>query len=288
MSAVPVPVELSARPRAAWLRPPAVRFGLALVVFVLLVAFLGPLFAPHTPTQLITRAYAPAGDNGLLLGSDSLGRDVFSRVLYGGRTIIILPFVATLAAYLVGGTIGMLAAVAGGWIGEFAMRALDVILIFPGMLLLLVLLTGFGDSLTAVFLGILLLQVPALARIVYAAAVELSVRGYVEAAAARGERLLYVIFKEILPNMAGTIAADFGPRLISSVFLIAALAFLGLGIEPPTANWALMITENRGGITINGLSVAGPIVMIAALTIGVSLISDGVARSLGSNEGGGE
>lgn len=283
-----VPVELPGRARAAWLRPPSVRFGLALVVFVLLVAFLGPLFAPHTPTELITRAYAPAGDNGLLLGSDSLGRDVFSRVLYGGRTIIILPFVATLAAYLVGGTIGMLAAVAGGWIGELAMRALDVILIFPGMLLLLVLLTGFGDSITAVFLGILLLQVPALARIVYAAAVELSVRGYVEAAAARGERTLYVIFKEILPNMAGTIAADFGPRLISSVFLIAGLAFLGLGIEPPAANWALMITENRGGITINGLGVAGPIVMIAALTIGVSLISDGVARSLGSNEGSGE
>lgn len=283
-----VPVELSLRTRAAWLRPASVRLGLALCAFVLLVAFIGPYLAPHTPTQLITRAYAPAGDNGLLLGSDSLGRDAFSRVLYGGRTIILLPLFATLAAYLVGGAIGMWAAVAGGWFGEFAMRALDVILIFPGMLLLLVLLTGFGDSITAILLGILLLQVPSLARIVYAAAVELSVRGYVEAAAARGERLAYVIFKEILPNMAGTIAADFGPRLISSVFLIAALAFLGLGIEPPTANWALMITENRGGITINGLAVAGPIVMIAALTIGVSLISDGVARSLGTNEGAGE
>ncbi len=283
MSVVPATVRL--RRGRLWSRSLSVRLGLAMCVFVLLVAFVGPLLAPHSPTQIITRGYASAGDHGLLLGSDYLGRDVVSRVLYGGRMIILLPLIATLAAYLVGGTIGLCAAIARGAVGELAMRTMDVLLVFPALLLLLVLLTGFGDSITAVFLGILLLQFPSLARIVHAAAIELSVRGFVEAALARGERLPYVIFKEILPNLAGLIAADFGPRLIGSVFLIAALAFLGLGIEPPTANWALMITENRSGIAINGLTVFVPICLIALLTIGVSLVSDGMARGFGASEG---
>lgn len=260
--------------------------GILLCLAVLVIAFLGPLLAPHSPTETITRAYAPAGESGLLLGSDYLGRDVLSRVLWGGRSIIILPVLATCASYAVGGTVGLTAAFIRGIWGEAAMRLMDVVLVFPALLLLLVLVTGFGDNQGAVFLGLVLLNFPSIARVIHAAAVAVSVRGFVEAATVRGERLPYVLFKEILPNIAGTVAADAGPRFIGSVFLIAALSFLGFGLEPPTANWALMITENRTGISLNGLAVFAPICVIAMLTIGVNLVSDALARRIGSSDAG--
>jgi ABC-type dipeptide/oligopeptide/nickel transport system permease subunit len=281
-TAAPVPLRVRGRVGTRWLRSPTARFGLALCAFVLLLAFVGPLVAPHGSTEVIARAYAPASDDGLLLGSDYLGRDVLSRVMSGGRALIVLPLLATIVAYLIGGTLALTAAISRSRAGEVMMRSVDVLIVFPGLLLMLVLVTGLGESMTTLMAGIILLQFPPVARILYAAALELSGRGYVEAAIARGERTRYLIAREILPNVAGTVAADFGPRLIASVFLIAALAFLGFGAEAPAANWALMITENRSGIMINGLAVFAPVVAIALLTIGVSLVSDAVARSIGA------
>ena len=281
-TAAPLAMQRRGRRRVRWLRSPSGRLGLLLCAIVLLVAFVGPLFAPHTPTEVITRAYAPHGHAGLALGSDYLGRDVVSRVLWGGRSLIIMPLLATLVAYVIGGVLALIATVVGGWLGELLMRGFDVLLVFPGLLLALLLVTALGKSLTTAFIAIVLLQIPAVARIFYSAAIEVTNRGYVEAAVARGERLSHLLTREILPNIAGTIAADFGPRLIASVFLIAALGFLGFGAEAPDANWALMITENRSGITINGYAVFVPVAAIAMLTIGVSLVSDAIARSIGT------
>lgn len=283
-TALTAPAQPKRRRRAKWTYAPSARFGAVLVLIVLLIAFVGPLVSPHTPTEVVTRAYASHGDSGLLLGSDYLGRDVLSRVMWGGRSLILLPLLATAIAYLLGGALALGAAVTRGTAGEAVMRSFDVLLVFPGLLLALLLVTALGQSLSTVMIAIVLLQLPAIARIFYSAAVELGARGYVEAAIARGERMRYLLGREILPNIAGTVAADFGPRLIASIFLVAALGFLGFGAEPPAANWALMITENRPGITINGLAVFAPVLMIAMLTIGVSLISDAIARGIGASD----
>jgi peptide/nickel transport system permease protein len=279
-TALTAPVRSRRRRGAKWTQAPSARLGVVFVVLVLLIAFVGP----HTSTAVITRAYASHGDSGLLLGSDYLGRDVLSRVLWGGRSLILLPLLATAIAYLLGGALALTAAVTRGTAGELVMRGADVLLVFPGLLLALLLVTALGQGLTTVMIAIVLLQLPAIARIFYSAALELSSRGYMEAAIARGEKMRYLLSRELLPNIAGPIAADFGPRLIASIFLVAALGFLGFGAEPPDANWALMITENRPGITINGLGVFAPVVMIAMLTIGVSLISDAIARGIGASD----
>jgi peptide/nickel transport system permease protein len=160
---------------------------------------------------------------------------------------------------------------------------MDVLLAFPPLLFLLVLATGFGSSAVALIVGIAIVHMPGVARIVRTAALEVSVRGYVEAAVARGDRLATILRREILPNIVGTIVADAGPRFTVSILLVAAVNFLGLGISPPTADWALMISENRGGITINALSVLVPALMIGILTVSLNMLADAIAASLGTS-----
>jgi ABC-type dipeptide/oligopeptide/nickel transport system permease subunit len=161
------------------------------------------------------------------------------------------------------------------------MRAMDVLLAFPPIILLLILATGAGPSAWVLVIGVAITHVPGIARIVRAATLEVSVKGYVEAAVARGERRRFMLGREILPNIALPVLADAGVRLTGSILLVASVNFLGLGLQPPSADWALMISENRGGLTIQAWASVVPIVLIAALTIGVNLIADAFARSLG-------
>jgi peptide/nickel transport system permease protein len=256
------------------------RFGLALGGAVLLIAIVGPAFAPHSPAALVGSAYQ--GPSSLFpLGTDFLGRDVLSRVLWGGRTVIGLAAAATALGYMVGIPIGLLAGTSRSLLDPLLMRAMDVLLAFPPIILLLVLATGAGPSPWALIIGVATTHVPGIARIVRAATLEASVRGYVEAAVARGERLTFVLGREILPNIALPILADAGVRLTGSILLVASVNFLGLGLQPPTADWALMISENRGGLTIQPWATVVPIVLIACLTIAANLIADSFARSLG-------
>jgi peptide/nickel transport system permease protein len=163
------------------------------------------------------------------------------------------------------------------------MRTMDVFLAFPPIIFLLLLATGFGNSAVALVIGIAIVHMPGVARIVRAAALEVSVRGYVEAAVARGDRVRTILRREILPNIAGPLIADAGPRFTVSILLVAAVNFLGLGIAPPTADWALMISENREGITINPLAVLIPALMIGILTVSLNTLADGFAASLGTS-----
>jgi peptide/nickel transport system permease protein len=195
--------------------------------------------------------------------------------VYGG--------LATLLAYLIGGTIGLVSGYRRGWVDPVLMRAMDVLLAFPPLIFLLLLATGFGSNAAALIIGIAIVHVPGVARIVRTATLEVSVRGYVEAAVARGDRVRTILRREILPNIVGTIVADAGPRFTVSILLVAAVNFLGLGISPPTADWALMISENRAGITINALSVLVPALMIGLLTVSLNIVADAIAESLGTS-----
>ena len=258
------------------------RVGLAGSLFLLALIAIGPFFAPHDPAGIAgIPLQRPSGQ--FLLGTDSLGRDVLSRVLWGGRSIIGLAVLATGLAYVVGASIGLLAGYTKSIVDPLLMRAMDVLLAVPPLLFLLVLATGSGSSLTVLILGVATVHVPSIARIVRAATQEVATRGYVEAAVARGERVPAVLGREILPNVLGTVLADAGIRLTASILILASVNFLGLGLQPPRADWALMISENRGGVGLQPWAVAAPALLIAALTISVNLVADAVARSLGSS-----
>jgi peptide/nickel transport system permease protein len=269
-------------PRFAQLR--SGQIGLALLVLLLAVALLGPLFAPHSPDAPI--GLPGAGPSASApLGTDFLGRDVLSRVLHGGLTVIGLSSLATFATYLVGITIGLVAGYSRSLIDPLLMRGVDLLLSVPALLLLLVLVTGAGSSIPVLILGVVLVLSPGVVRLVRTATLEVSVRGYVEAAVARGESTRAILFGEILPNIVRPVVADLGIRYGYSIILIASLNYLNLGIRPPTADWGLMTSENREVITTNPLAVLVPALLLGLLTVSVNLIGDAYARTLGRSEG---
>ena len=268
--------------RLAFTRSWSVRIGLTVLAFVLGIAFVGPYFAPYSPSALPGIPYSTPSRT-FWLGNDYLGEDVFSRVLSGGRTVIVYGAVATLLAYAVGGTIGLVAGYTRSRLDDLLMRSMDVLLAFPPILFLLVIATGAGANIWALVIAIAVIHVPSIARILRAAALEVSVRGYVEAAIARGDRTHVILRREILPNIWGTIVADGGPRFTVSILLVAAVNFLGLGLSPPAADWAMMISENRSGITINLWAVVAPALMIGALTVSINVVADAIAGRLGKS-----
>lgn len=272
-----VPVARRRRPG----RTPVEWVALVVLVAVVVVAAAGPWLAPHNPDALTGIPFAGPG-HGYLLGTDELGRDVLSRLLAGGRTVVVLAFLATLAGYAIGGTGGLMAGYSRSLADPMIMRVTDVILAFPPILFLLVVATGAAHSQVALAIAIAIVQAPGVARIIRTATLETSVRGYVEAATARGESLVHVLFREILPNIRGVVVADAGPRFTVSILAVAALNFLGLGQRPPAANWALMINENQSGLTLNPWAVLAPALVIAALTISLNVVADGVNRRRGA------
>ncbi len=258
------------------------RIGLGLVALVVVIALLGPLLAPHSATTPL--GIPGSGPSSAApLGTDFLGRDVLSRLLHGGRSVLLLGFAATALGYLVGGAIGLLAGYSRSLLDPLVMRAVDVLLAFPALLLLLVLVTGAGSSEWVLIAGVALVQMPGISRIVRTATLEVSVRGYVEAAIIRGERTSSVLAREILPNVLGPVIATAGLRFTLSVVLIASVNFLGLGLQPPASDWGLMVSENRQILNLNALSVLTPALMLALLTIGITMLGDFYARRLGSS-----
>ena len=268
--------------RSRWRFPTSwpARIGLTGIAIILLIAFFGPFASPHSPSEIVGPPFQDVSWEDPL-GTDHLGRDVLSRVLWGGRSLIGLAVAATLAAYVIGIPIGLVAGYSRSLADPILMRTMDVLLAFPPLLFLLVLVTGTGPGSVALIVGAALVNLPGIARIVRAATLEVSVRGYVEAAVARGERMPSVLGREVVPNITGPLFADVGVRLTLSILLIAAVTFLGLGPPPPAANWALMINENRAGITIQPWVIVVPALLIAILTIAVNLVADAIARSRG-------
>jgi ABC-type dipeptide/oligopeptide/nickel transport system permease subunit len=251
--------------------------ALSVVLFVLLLALVGPYVAPHTSTEIVGPPFA-ARASGRLLGTDFLGRDVLSRVLHGGRSVVFLATISVLGSYALGATIGLVAGFREGAIDAWLMRTVDVLLAFPPILFLLVFAAGLGASAWALVLAIAIIFAPSVARVIRAATQATAHSGYVEAAQARGESTTYIVFREILPNIRSTIVADAGPRLTFAILLVAAVNYLGLGLRPPAADWALMISENRGGLGLQPWALAVPAGLIAVLTVAVNVVADQVSN----------
>lgn len=251
--------------------------GLAMTALALAVALFGPFFAPYPPDEIFGTSFADPSHQHLL-GLDFVGRDALSRFLWGGRTAIFVALLGTILGFLVGTAIGLVSAYRRGVVDEAFGRFTDLLLAFPALIFALLLLAAFGSSIKIVVIAIAIATVPGVTRIARAAALEVVDLPYVEAARARGESVVYITVREMLPNIGRPILVDFGLRLTGSILLVAALSFLGLGIRPPAADWGLMIGENRVALTVQPWPVILPIIAISFITIGINLVLDGYRR----------
>ena len=248
-------------------------------IVALLIAVVGPMLAPHTISEPIGLPWT-GPEAGAPLGTDFLGRDALSRVLHGGVTVVVLPLIATAISVTLGAVIGIVAGSVHTWVDGLLMRSMDTILAVPAILVILVLVTGFGGGSAVLVIAIVLISGPFTARLARSIAIDVSHKGYVEAAVARGENTPSVLYREILPNVAGPLLAQAGLVFSSSIFLVAFASFLGFGPQPPAADWALMVAENNAGISFNPWPVLVPALLIASLTISTNLVADHFARRL--------
>jgi peptide/nickel transport system permease protein len=257
------------------------RIGIVLVLLVLALGLVGPLAAPYDPEALgqARPALAPTATHPL--GTDALGRDVLSRLLSGGRDILILPILATTLAFVTGGVAGMVFAYKGGRVDAVGSRLVDVLLGVPPLLVVMIILTGFGTSAPIVVLAIGLVFAPRVTRILRGATQAVVGQDFILAAIARGERTGSVVARELLPNIVAPGLVDFALRLTYAILFVAALSFLGLGAQPPTPDWGLMAAENRGILTVNPWASIAPALIIGMLSVGVSFIADGITQVLG-------
>jgi peptide/nickel transport system permease protein len=285
-AAPPVSGSAALRSLRVVLRTPHGLVGLVLSGALLVVAFVGPLFAPHGANEVVGVPYAGPGP-GMPLGADYLGQDVLSRFLHGGSDVLLAAFLATTIGIAVGTTIGLVAAYLGGWADELIMRTNDVMLAFPQIVAALVLLATIGPEPWLLILIVGVSHAPRVARLAHGMASTLITREFIQSAEALGERRVRIWFSELLPNMSLPLLAETGLRLTYSIGLIAAIGFLGFVADPRSANWGMMINENRLALTVQPWAVLTPVVAIALLTIGTNLVSDAIGKASGGRDTGG-
>ncbi|MEJ6597830.1 MAG: ABC transporter permease [Gammaproteobacteria bacterium] len=259
--------------------PPTAWFGMVVITLYLIVALFAPLLAPHGQAQVFPMAYAPWSEE-FRLGTDALGRDVFSRLIYGARNTIGIAVATTLLAFLIGGSLGLIAAISRNWLDQVLSRFVDVLMAIPSLIFALMLLSIFGSSAINLIFIIAVLDATRVFRLTRAVALNVVVMDYVEAAKLRGEGLGWIMRREILPNIMPPLVAEFGLRFCFVFLTIAALSFLGVGIQPPTADWGSMVRENAGLIQFAEYDLTAaltpmiPAAAIALLTVAVNFVVD--------------
>ena len=264
--------------------PMTAAFGLFVVFTYAVMGIFAPYIAPYGEAEVISSAFAPADEN-LLLGADQLGRDMFSRIVYGARNSVGLSMVATIAAFVLGAGAGLLAATKGGWFDQFMGRVADVIMSIPSLIFSLLMLSIFGPKIVVIIIAIAIIYAPRVFRLTRAVAGNVVVMDYIEAAKLRGEGTWYLIRKEILPNSTAPLVAEFGLEFCFVFLLLAGLSFLGLGIQPPTADWGSMVRENATLISFGDITPLIPAAAIALLTVAVNFVVDWMLfRSSGLKE----
>jgi len=258
-------------------RPPTL-IGSVIVVVFIAIAIFGPTLAPHRYDEIIRGAARLAPSAEYPFGTDRLGRDVLSRVLWGARDMIVLPTLTTILSVLFGTAIGLTLGYVGGWIANVVSRALDSLLAIPALILALVMLGTIGPSAIGIVFVVVILYTPIVARVVRAATLSLRTSGYIEAAKLRGESRFYILFREILPGVLPALVVEASLRFTYAIFLTASLGFLGLGVQPPSPDWGRMVNEARDSFAQTPWALWFPAGAIALLIIGVNLLSDGLRR----------
>jgi len=257
------------------------RIGAAIVLFWLIVAIVGPFVAPFTLGEFVSdNGFAPARGRSLL-GADYLGRDIFSRILHGAWLTLGMAAAATLTATVVGSALGIFAAIKGGWIDMAISRIVDTFHSFPTLMLGLVIIAALGPSAALLILMTGLIYATSVYRIARALGMDIVVTDFVQVARARGEHTSWILFHEILPNAATPLVVDFGIRLSFAILFLSSLSFLGLGVQPPYADWGSLVRENMAGLISGSPAAIYPALAIASFTIGLNLIVDDFAASSG-------
>lgn len=258
--------------------------GLVVIGFWLFIAAAGPWILPHDAAEMSNAQVFESISLTHLLGTDYLGRDMLSRVLDGARYTVGVALAATLAACGTGTVLGLLAAVNGGWFDAALSRTLDTLVSIPSKMLALVIVAAFGSSIPLLIATAGVVYTPGAYRIARALAVNINAMDYVTVARTRGEGRAYIMLREILPNIAGPLLADMGLRFVYAVLLLASLSFLGLGVQPPVADWGSLVRENIGALSQGGASVIAPALAIATLTIAVNLLIDNLPGRTGASQ----
>jgi peptide/nickel transport system permease protein len=254
------------------------QIGLGAMVLLIGLALIGPLFAPHSATGFVGAPFSGPSSSAPF-GTDTLGRDVLSRFLDGGRTILAIAFTGTALGIAAGTALGLACGYSRRVVDDIAMRLVDLLMAFPGIVLALLLLT-IGGTQDWVLIGVVALSfMPYTLRVVRSSTMQLRDSDFVLYAQSTGTPTRRILFQEILPNIAGPLTVEFGLRLAQSIGTIAGLDYLGLGAQPPTPDWGLMVQENQSGLMSAPWSVLLPIIAIAALAIGVNLVTDGIAQA---------
>ncbi|WP_085821593.1 ABC transporter permease [Ruegeria meonggei] len=265
--------------------PISAAIGLFFTGAYFFVAFTAPLIAPYGMAEVVGDVWEPSSAQHLL-GTDNIGRDLLTRMIYGGRTTIFIAAAATLLSFLTGTSLGLLAAVLGGWADQALSRTVDLIMSIPTLILALVILAIVPVTVPILILVMGFLDATRPYRLSRSVAVDINVMDYVEAAKLRGEGRMWVIFREILPNALSPLVAEFGLRFIFMVLFISTLSFLGLGVQPPLADWGGIVKENKDGIVYGIGAALYPAVAIATLAISVNLVADWVLNRTTSLKGG--
>ena len=259
--------------------PMTAKFGLLVILIYVVVALFAPLIAPYGEAEVFPIPYAPWSSE-FIFGTDQIGRDIFSRLIYGARNTVGIAVATTALAFIIGGVLGLAAAIARGWLDQLLSRTVDVLMAIPSLIFALVLLSIFGSTVTNLIIIIAVLDSTRVFRLTRAVSINVVVMDYVEAARLRGEGLIWIMRREILPNIMPPLIAEFGLRFCFVFLTIAALSFLGVGIQPPTADWGSMVRENASLIQFAqydfkaGLTPLLPAAAIALLTVAVNFVVD--------------
>jgi peptide/nickel transport system permease protein len=253
--------------------PLSAKFGLAVILGYAFIAIFAPALAPYGEREVVGAQFLP-WDAEHLLGTDNLGRDTLSRIIFGARNTIGIALAATILTFLLGGLLGLLAAAIGGWLDQVLSRIVDAIMAIPTLISALMLLTVFGTDIVVLILVIAVLDSTRVYRLARAVGVNITVMEYVEAARLRGEGLFWIITRELLPNAMAPLVAEFGLRFCFVFLTIAALSFLGLGIQPPTADWGSMVRDTATLISFGDPTPLIPAGAIGLLTVAVNFVVD--------------
>ena len=253
--------------------PLSAKFGILVILFFSIISIFAPLIAPYGETEIIGRSYEVWSEKHLL-GTDNLGRDMLSRLIFGARNTIGMALFTTFLAFLIGGILGMIAAVIGGWIDQILGRIVDVLMSIPSLIFALLILSFFGTSITYLIATCSILEATRVFRLARATAMNVAVMDYVEVAQLRGEKLGWIIRKEILPNITAPLLAEFGLRFCFVFLFISAVSFLGLGIQPPTADWGSMVRDNATLISYDDITPLLPAGAITLLTVATNFVVD--------------
>ncbi|RFB79819.1 ABC transporter permease [Methylovirgula sp. 4M-Z18] len=278
MTAINETAQRVARPRYSFSATGI--FSFTIILIWTLVAIFAPLLTPYPIGKIADFDYFGPMSKAFWLGSDYLGRDVLSRIIMGARFTVGISLAAVMIACASGGVLGMVAAVSGGWTDRLLSRFLDAMNSIPSKLFGLMMVAAVGSSIPALIVTLAIIYTPGSFRFARSLAVNVNAMDFMTVARIRGEGVLYLVVSEILPNILGPVLADFGLRFVFIVLLLSGLSFLGLGVQPPNADWGALVHENIGGLAFGAPAVIFPSIAIASLTISVNLLIDNLPRKI--------